>query len=125
MVKVVKLHISQHYNCKSFIDLPQVDISRGHPNHKLVQSKLGGNGEVDGVSGAISIAHNLSQGGATHLSRLVCSHQNRSRRSIGQCRGVSSSDSSSFPLEHSCQFANLSKFTFLNSSSSVTITEGL
>ena len=47
-----------------------------HLRQKFVQSKLGSNREVNGVSGAISITHNLSQGCAAHFSRLVCRHQN-------------------------------------------------
>merc|ERR1719397_1729251 len=84
MVKVVKLHVCQNHHRESFIDLPQVHISRSHTNlgHKFVQCKLWGNREVNGVSGSVSIAHNLSQGGATHFSRLVCCHHHRGLASL-------------------------------------------
>merc|ERR1719397_52081 len=114
MVKVVKLHVCQNHHRESFVDLPQVHISRGHTNlgHKFVQCKLWSNREVNGVSGSVSIAHNLSQGAATHFSCLVCCHQNRGSRTIRQCRGISSSDSSSFPLENCGQFCKLIKIHF-------------
>merc|ERR1719397_6107 len=115
MVKVVKLHVCQNHHRESFVDLPQVHISRGHTNlgHKFVQCKLWSNREVNGVSGSVSIAHNLSQGAATHFSCLVCCHQNRGSRTIRRCRGISSGDSSSFPLKNCGQFCKLVKVHFL------------
>ena len=41
MVKVVKLHVCQNHHWESFIDLPQVHISRSHTN--LKQAWLDGN----------------------------------------------------------------------------------